>query len=114
MIFPKPKMARLFALDQFEEAALPAFGGSFLVKEAKIVLLELIKPIVPGDRLERAFAGVTRKVDAKNACRVPSGSASNRGWPTAACFGPFADRVVIGRDVRRSGGAGAPARASAA
>src|SRR5436189_3525168 len=99
---------RLFALDQFEEAALLSVRGFFLEQERQIAFFEFVDPVFPGNRLERATPREAREVNAKDAGRFASGGAAHGSRPTAACFRPFADRVVISGDVR--GAAGAPSR----
>ena len=93
----------LFALDEFEEAALFTVAGFFLKQEREIAFFKLVEPVLPGDGLERAAAGETRKVDAENSSGFASGGARHRGRPTATSFRPFPDGVVVGGDVRGGG-----------
>jgi hypothetical protein len=84
------------ATHQFVEVAALSACRRFLKQQRQPALVEFIKPLVPGNLFERAFATITWKIDAQNAdVAIASGVSHARGAP-AALLRPCANLIVIG------------------
>src|SRR3954452_9268218 len=101
---------RGLAADQLVEIALLAAGGFLLVQQREIGLVELLEELLPRDFLERVMLRVRRigelDADAPGPAAFavllavpPVVSRAHGRRAPAALLGPFADLVVVGRDL---------------
>src|SRR5579883_430677 len=112
----------VLAAHQLVEIALLAAAGLVLHNQREIVLVKLLEPVVPGDRLQRILAGITREVEADHAGIATAAGAADTGRLRPALLGPLPDLLVVrkrmggpsgvslrtlGVALRRAGGAAA-------
>jgi hypothetical protein len=88
--------ARRFAAHQFIEIAFLSSRGAVLNKQRQAALLELVKPIVPGNLFQRGFATVSGEVDADHSDVLGTTGTAHAGRLAAAFFGPPPDFITIG------------------
>src|SRR5579885_2474836 len=89
------------AADELVEPALGAVTCALLVEERQAVLVKLAEEVLPGDRLQLAFAAVAREVETQDAGVVLLAGALHAAWLAAALFGPTANELVIGSGLAR-------------
>src|SRR5581483_3826160 len=106
-----PGLRRPF--DQLVEIALLPAAGGVLHDQGKIVLIELLEPIVPANLLQSVFAAVARKIEPDHADVTFSARLLHARWDGAALFGPRSNLFVIRQFAIRAAG-GTAARAGAA
>src|SRR4051794_3317093 len=96
------------AAHQLVEPTLRAVGGSVLIDEGQVVVVERPEPFVPGDLLKQLLSTVAGEIDAEHAgVRAPARPAGAGGL-AATRFDPFADLVTVDRRPRFRAGPAAP------
>src|SRR5438477_5814182 len=84
------------AYELVKVALLPA-GRGVLHQQRKIILVELLQPIVPIHRLQRIGSAESRKIQPQHADSAALSRALHTGRGGPALFGPLTDLVVIGQ-----------------
>src|SRR5215208_2738176 len=87
--------ARSVARNELEEGRVLAAGLLLLIQEREVVRVELLEPVVPGDRLEVVLAGAAGEVDAQHAGAVAVLRAADGHRPAVVLLDPAPDLVVI-------------------
>jgi hypothetical protein len=68
-----------------------------LVEERELLILKFLEPLVPTDRLERAFTRIARKIDPDHADIPFASGAIYRRRVTTVDLDPAPDLAMIGR-----------------
>lgn len=89
---------RGFAANKLVEVAALASGRGVLNDECQTALVEFLQPVIPRNRLKRAFTGITGKIDTENSEISSAAGTLHTGWLSAALFYPTADLFMISED----------------
>jgi hypothetical protein len=81
---------------QLVEVAALSAGGRLLKQQRQAAFIEFVKPIIPGDLLERSFAAIAREIEAQNTNVASASGVSYARRTSAALFRPLANLVMIG------------------
>lgn len=106
------RLATIRPAHELVEPALFATGSPVLVQKCQLVLVENFEPILPLHRFERALAAGAGKIDAQDTFLIlalPAGAFNDRRLAIPR-LDPFADFVVIDRDIGGAAGPAASAR----
>ena len=81
----------------FVEITFFAFRSFVLNEQGQIIVVEFVEPLIPFDFFERAFAGISGKVETNDPDVVIGMSSLYGGGTGVTLFGPTLDFVVIGQ-----------------
>jgi uncharacterized BrkB/YihY/UPF0761 family membrane protein len=88
-------LPRSFTADQLVEVAARSAGSFVLHQQSQVALMEFFEEIVPRDRLQTVFSGVTGKIQAQDANIFASSGAAHAAWTRLALFRPFPNFVIV-------------------
>lgn len=90
-----------FSADDLVEVAPFAASRVLLKKQRKVVFVELLEPLIPGNVFETGFAAIAREIDSQNADVPAAPGVPYTGWFAAALFGPATNFFMIFRCLRK-------------
>jgi len=98
---------RGFAFHQLIEIALLSARGLLLDQQSKTALVEFVEPCVPADFFQRLLAAIAGEIQAEQSHVFLAAGPAHASGMGSTLFGPAANLIMVGENVRfsRPGGA---------
>src|SRR5690348_9539668 len=90
----------LLPRDELVEVALLSVLGFLLIEQREVLIVELLEPFVPRDRLQLAATAVAREIEAEHAGVPAPARAADASRLAVTRFRPPSDEFVVGRHLR--------------